>query len=83
MVSVRGLLRVTDIPAELPYRDEIVLAVGESGRGHGAATKFPGFVADGGSCLAAPDGEWVLAPVRGKRGLFTVDLDIGRVLEER
>ena len=99
VVSVSGVLRVGDIPEGVPYREEIVAAVranegggvnrGPSGEsslsiplgGHGAES--PGFIADGGSCVAGPDGAWVLAPVRGERGVFVVDLDVGRVREER
>jgi nitrilase len=38
---------------------------------------------DGGSCIAGPDGQWVVEPVVGKEGLFTGTIDFNRVLEER
>ena len=76
VVSVSGVLRVGDIPEGVPYREEIVAAVGDG-------SESPGFIADGGSCVAGPDGAWVLAPVRGEEGVFAVDLDVGRVWEER
>jgi nitrilase len=38
---------------------------------------------DGGSCIAAPDGSWVIEPIVGKEGLFTAEIDFNRVLEER
>ena len=40
-------------------------------------------MADGGSCVAGPDGEWVMEPVTGREGLFTASLELDRVLEER
>ncbi len=76
VVSVSNLMRVADIPADFPYREQIVAAVG-------AGSESPGFVADGGSAVAGPDGEWVLAPQAGVEGLLTVDLDLNRVYEER
>jgi nitrilase len=30
---------------------------------------------DGGSAIAAPTGEWVVAPVSGREGLVTADID--------
>ena len=38
---------------------------------------------DGGSCIAGPDGAWLLPPQVGEPGLFYATLDRGRVLEER
>jgi len=70
VVSVSGLLSVKDIPADTPYRDEIVRDVVDP-------------LADGGSCVAAPDGTWLLEPVALKEGIFTATLDFNRVLEER
>jgi len=40
-------------------------------------------MADGGSCAAGPDGEWLAEPVIGEEGLSTVVIDHGRVREER
>jgi len=40
-------------------------------------------MADGGSCVAGPDGEWVLEPVSGTESLSVVEIDHARVLEER
>jgi len=70
VISVSGLMRVTDFPKGTPHLPEIL-------------NKAPGILANGGSCVAGPDGEWILEPVIEKEGLFTVDLDINRVLEER
>lgn len=69
-VSVSGLMRIADFPPDTPYRDEIVKNAVDP-------------LTDGGSCVAGPDGEWILEPVVGKEGLFTAELDFNRVLEER
>jgi len=61
---------VKDFPADTPYRDEIVRDAVDP-------------LTDGGSCIAGPDGEWILAPVVNKEGLFTARIDFNRVLEER
>jgi len=38
---------------------------------------------NGGSCIAGPDGEWILEPVINKEGLFYETLDFSKVLQER
>ncbi len=38
---------------------------------------------DGGSCIAGPDGEWVVAPVANDERLVCADIDLARVREER
>ena len=43
----------------------------------------PEFLANGGSCLAGPDGEWVVEPVIGKEKLIVATLDHQAVLRER
>jgi len=70
VVSVGGLMEEKDFPADTPYRDEIVKNVVDP-------------LTDGGSCIAAPDGSWVIEPVVGKEGLFAAEIDFNRVLEER
>ena len=69
VLSAASLLREQDLPADLPLRDTLA-APGE-------------LLYDGGSCAAGPDGEWLLPPVTNEEGLFTVELDPARVLEER
>ncbi len=69
VLSVSGLLRAEDIPDDVPLRERIV--AGDE------------LLLDGGSCLAAPDGSWVLAPEVGHEGLFLATLDHDRVLRER
>ena len=40
-------------------------------------------MANGGSCIAGPDGEWIVEPVLHKEGLIIQSIDFNRVLEER
>ena len=70
VVSVGALMSIRDFPEDTPYRDEIVRDAVDP-------------LTDGGSCIAGPDGEWVVEPVVGKEGLFTGIIDFNRVLEER
>ena len=42
-----------------------------------------GWMTDGGSCIAGPDGQWVLAPETETEGLFSAELDLNMVRKER
>lgn len=70
VVSISGLMRRSDLPAALLHRNQIL-------------ENMPDVVADGGSCVAQPDGTWLLEPVVGKEGLWVVELDHDQVLRER
>ena len=70
VVSVSGLMRKEDIPADIP----------EAGLLRDMADDV---MADGGSCVAGPTGEWVLEPETNLETLRVADLDHRRVLEER
>ena len=70
VVSVSGLMRRSDIADSLP-RSELLRETADE------------IMADGGSCVAAPTGEWVLAPETGEESLRVVELDHRVVLEER
>lgn len=70
VVSVGALMSIKDFPEDTPYREEIIRNAVDP-------------ITDGGSCIAGPDGEWVVEPVVGKEGLFTGTIDFNRVLEER
>lgn len=52
---------------------------------HAASVKqaASGWMADGGSCIAAPDGKWLLEPQTGVEGLFSADLDMNMIRRER
>lgn len=70
VISVGGLMSVKDFPEDTPYREEIIRNAVDP-------------LTDGGSCIAGPDGSWVLEPIVEKEGLFTASIDFNRVLEER
>ncbi len=70
VVSVSGLMRAGDIGDGLPEVDLL-------------RETADAVMADGGSCVAAPDGEWLLEPVVGEEQLSIVEIDHARVLEER
>lgn len=70
VVSVGGLMRCTDIGNALPHCEELLQSADE-------------LMADGGSCIAGPDGQWLLAPQAGEEALYVAELDIRRVFEER
>jgi len=70
VVSVSGFMQASDFPKQTPHYDKIV-------------ANTPPILANGGSCIAGPDGEWVVAPITGEEGLFTGEIDFNRVLEER
>ena len=70
VVSVCGLIREQDVPADVPFRDRIVPTPGE-------------VICNGGSAVAGPDGEWLMEPVTNREALLIIDLDHRRVLQER
>jgi len=70
VVSVSSLMRIEDFPTNTPHLEEIL-------------KNAPKILANGGSCIAAPDGEWIVAPVVEKEGLIVSTIDFNRVLEER
>jgi nitrilase len=70
VISVSSLMRKADIPTNIPNVEEILANV-------------PDQLANGGSCVASPDGEWLVPPVLHEEGLIITTLDFNRVLEER
>ncbi len=70
VISASGIMRKTDFPPETPHLETILKGC-------------PDILANGGSCIAGPDGEWVVAPVVDKEILILADLDYLSVLKER
>jgi len=70
VISVSSLMTRDDFPKDTPHLDKIL-------------KKAPDILANGGSCIAAPNGEWLVEPVVDKEGLIYHTLDFNRVLEER
>lgn len=70
VLSAGALLSPEDVAADFPLRDAAL-------EGAGA------LMYDGGSCIAAPDGSWVVEPVSGEERLVVADVNLARVREER
>jgi nitrilase len=70
VVSVSGLMRLADFPADTPHLAAIT-------------AEIEGPLANGGSCIVGPDGNWVVEPVVGEERLIVATLEHRRVREER
>ena len=70
VVSASSLLSTQDIPKDIPHYDMII-------------KNAPTTMANGGSCIAGPDGEWVVKPVVGNEELIIKSINFNKVLEER
>ncbi len=70
VISVSSMMTINDFPEVTPHLDKIL-------------EKAPKILANGGSCIAGPDGEWVMEPICDREGVFVKTLDFNRVLEER
>ena len=69
VLAVSGLMRREDVPADSP-----AVAMLEH---------CPDMLADGGSCIAGPDGNWVVPPIVGREDLIVATLDHRAVRRER
>jgi nitrilase len=70
VASVSGLMRVSDFPADTPHLSAII-------------ENSADILANGGSCLAGPDGKWIVQPVTDEEKLIVATIDHKRVREER
>ena len=70
VVSAAGLMRRSDIPDSIPRAALLQEAADD-------------MMANGGSCIASPTGEWLLQPETGAESLRVAELDHRIVLEER
>jgi len=70
VVSTSGLMRIEDIGEGLPAADIL-------------RDSAENVMADGGSCIALPSGDWLLEPEINVESLRVAELDHERVLEER
>jgi nitrilase len=68
--SASGLMRKSDFPAETPHLAKILL-------------NSPDLLANGGSCIAGPDGEWIVEPCAGEEKLIVATIDHRHIREER
>ncbi|MEE9362628.1 MAG: carbon-nitrogen hydrolase family protein [Cellulophaga sp.] len=70
VISVSSVMKIEDFPKDTPHLENII-------------EKAPSILANGGSCIAGPDGEWIVPPVVNKEGILYQTLDFNRVYEER
>lgn len=70
VIGVCSLMSKKDFPKDMPYYEEIVKLAPEQ-------------MANGGSCIAGPDGKWIIEPTTIAEGLLTAELDFNLVLQER
>ncbi len=70
VASVSSLMRKSDMPSHLPGIETVV-------------ENAPEYLANGGSCIAGPEGEWVIEPFCNEEKLLIATLDHQKVREER
>lgn len=70
VIAVSGLFDETLISDDLPQASLM-------------KKNMKGTLANGGSCIASPDGSWLVEPIVDKEGVFCAELTIDKVREER
>lgn len=70
VASVSGLMRKSDFPENTPHLSRIL-------------ENCPDTLANGGSCLAGPNGKWIIEPLPDEEKLIVATIDHARVREER
>lgn len=71
VISVSGLMRRSDIPADLPVSQQMQAKLSSD------------YLGNGGSCVCGPDGQWVLEPQQGDEALYICEIDHEMVRRER
>ncbi|MEL7535743.1 MAG: carbon-nitrogen hydrolase family protein [Pseudomonadota bacterium] len=70
VLSVSGLMRPTDVAANVPDRDALL-------------EKLPAWAADGGTAIARPNGDWLVEPVTCEERVVVAEIDHAEVRRER
>lgn len=70
VASVCCVMRSGDIHDSVPHREKIIVDAGE-------------YLSNGGTCLAGPDGEWIIEPIAKHEELLIAEIDHTHVREER
>ncbi len=70
VLSVSGLMRKEDIGQNIPHHALIL-------------ENAKPFMANGGSCIAKPDGTWLIEPITDKEIVITAGIDLNEVRKER
>ncbi|MDG2210456.1 MAG: carbon-nitrogen hydrolase family protein [Acidimicrobiales bacterium] len=68
VISVGAIYDATMIPDDFPLRNQL-----------GVDDKYH----NGGTCIAGPDGKWVVEPNHGEKGIIWADLDVSEVSRQR
>jgi nitrilase len=70
VISVSALMTKNDFPKDTPYFEELLDVA-------------PDNLANGGSCVANPDGSWLIEPIVNSEGVFCTEIYLNRIYEER
>ncbi len=70
VLSAGTLISAADIPSSFPLAEAVIANMDEGSY-------------DGGSCIAGPDGHWIVEPVANEERLVIADIDLARAREER
>jgi len=70
VISASSILRLDEIPSELPIYELMM-------------QNAPKILANGGSCIAKPNGEWLVEPIIDQEKLVIANLSINTVAKER
>ena len=70
VISVSSLMHADWIADSFPHASRVMQSAS-------------GWLADGGSCIAAPDGQWLLEPQAETEALFSAELDLNIIRRER
>ena len=70
VLSAGTLISAADIPSSFPLAEAVIADMGD-------------WSYDGGSCIAGPDGQWIVEPVANEERLVMADIELARVREER
>jgi len=70
VISVSALMTKNDFPKDTPYFEELLDAA-------------PDNLANGGSCVANPDGSWLIEPIVNSEGVFCTEIYLNRIYQER
>ena len=70
VISVSGILRKEDITDDIPHHELIL-------------ENCKDILSNGGSCLAGPDGKWIIEPEINDEVLLVAEIDHAKVREER
>ncbi len=70
VISVCGIMKSSEIPDDIPHAKLI-------------RKNAPKIMANGGSCIAGPDGKFIISPLKNKEKLLVAEIDHTAILRER